>query len=44
MPESEEHNREKYKFIIYHGYIHILANHEEDEDPGNMYGKKNPKY
>ena len=44
MPESEERNREKFKYVIYHGYIHILANHEDNEDPDNLHDRKNPKY
>lgn len=44
MPESEELNREKYRFIIYHGHIHILAKNEDSEEPDNIHNKKIPKF
>lgn len=44
MPESEELNREKYRFIIYHGYIHILAKNEDYEDLDNLHDKKISKF
>ena len=40
MPESEEFNGEKYRFIIYHGHIHMLVKQEENENPDNFYKKK----
>ncbi|MFW9988817.1 MAG: hypothetical protein ACFFC3_09195 [Candidatus Odinarchaeota archaeon] len=40
MPKSGEFNREKYKVIIYHGHIHILANKEELEDRVSSHNKK----
>ena len=44
MPESEELNEEKYRFIIYHGHIHILVEQEENEDPDNLFEKKTYKF
>ena len=44
MPESEELNREKYRFIIYHGHIHILAKNEDFEEQDNLHDKKIPKF
>ncbi len=44
MPESGELNGEKYRFIIYHGHIHILVRQEENEDPDNLYDKKNLEF
>jgi len=44
MPESEEYNKKKYKFIIYHGHIHVLTDHEDNEHLDKIYDKKNPKY
>lgn len=35
MPESEQLNRDKYRFIIYHGHIHILSINEDPEDNDN---------
>lgn len=32
MTESEQVKRDKYKFIIYHGHIHILSTNEYTED------------
>ena len=40
MPESGEFNKERYRFIIYHGYIHILAINEDFEDQVNLHNKK----
>jgi len=44
MPESEEFNGEKYRFIIYHGHIHILVEQEENEDPDKLFENKNHKF
>ena len=32
MPEPEQLNKDKYKFVIYHGHIHILSMNEYNED------------
>jgi len=32
MTESEQLNRDKFKFIIYHGHIHVLSTNEENEN------------
>ena len=32
MPESEELNREKYRFIIYHGHIHVLSKNDVNQE------------
>ena len=42
MPKSEELNREKYRFIIYHGHVHILPMCEEIEDNDNFNETQNP--
>ena len=36
MPESEQLNRDKYKFIIYHGHIHVLSINEYNEDNDDL--------
>ncbi len=40
MTKSGEFNREKYKVVIYHGHIHILANKDELEDRVSSYNRK----
>jgi hypothetical protein len=30
MPESEKLNEENYRFIIYHGYLHVLSKCDDD--------------
>ncbi len=44
MPDSEELDRGKYRFIIYHGHIHIIAKNEVFEDQDNLHDKKIPKF
>jgi len=42
MPESDQLNRDKFKFIIYHGHIHIFPIYEEIEDNENFNETQNP--
>jgi len=44
MLKSEELKREKYRFIIYHGHIHILAKNDDYEDQDILNDKKFPKF
>ncbi|MFX0000467.1 MAG: hypothetical protein ACFE9Q_08225 [Candidatus Hodarchaeota archaeon] len=37
MSEIDQLYRDKYRFIIYHGHIHILPIYEEIEDNDNLY-------
>ena len=37
MSEFDQLNKDKYRFIIYHGHIHILPICEELEDNDNLY-------
>ncbi|MFX1501323.1 MAG: hypothetical protein ACFFDH_10220 [Promethearchaeota archaeon] len=40
MTKSVELNKEKYKIIIYHGHIHLLAKEEDLEDRISLHNKK----
>jgi hypothetical protein len=40
MTESEQLNRDKYRFIIYHGHIHILPINEYNEDDSDLMKRK----
>ena len=43
MPNSEEGDNENYRFIIYHGHIHIISKNDEHQDfenRSNCYVKK----
>lgn len=44
MPEPEEFDRGKYRFIIYHGHIHILAKNEDYNDQDNFDNGKIHKF
>lgn len=44
MPKSEELNKEKYRIIVYHGHIHILAKDEDYEDQDNLNDKRIAKF
>ena len=44
MPESEQLNRDKYRFIIYHGHIHILSINEYTEDNDDLNEIKNREF
>lgn len=32
MSNSEERDNENYRFIIYHGHIHIISDNDENQD------------
>ncbi len=32
MPKSEEGDNKKYRFIIYHGHIHIILKKDENQE------------
>ncbi|MFX0134090.1 MAG: hypothetical protein ACFFDN_10645 [Candidatus Hodarchaeota archaeon] len=40
MTESEQLNREKYRFIIYHGHIHLLPINENSRDNDDLIESK----
>ncbi len=42
MPKSEEVDIEKYRFIIYHGYIHVLSKNDEIREFENLDDEKIP--
>ncbi len=42
MPKSEEEDIEKYRFIIYHGHIHILSKNDEIQEFKNIDEEKLP--
>ncbi len=44
MPESEQLNRDKYRFIIYHGHIHVLSINEYNEDNDDLNEMQNREF
>lgn len=43
MPKSEERDNKNYRFIIYHGHIHIISNHDENQEYENQTNMDLPK-
>jgi len=43
MSNSEERDNENYRFIIYHGYIHIISENDKNQDFENRSNINLPK-